>query len=216
MKSLFITKEEGEIVKYIDELKGLGFTVRASSFLEFIPVYSSIQQHFEVIFFSSPRSVIFYLGQYQIPKGTMLACAGKQTAEILLSMGYSADFTGEKSGDMCSVASELKTWCGDRRVLFPISDRSLRTVSVQFDASQKEELTVYETRLRRFKVAEFSHYVFTSPSNVEGFFQENSLPENSTVIAWGKSTQTALEKIGTDVQITLSTGSMNELIEVLR
>lgn len=216
MKSLFISKEEGEITAYLERLRALGYHVQGTSFLEFVPVYSTIQKSFDVLFFSSPRSVIFYLGQHPIPSGTQLACAGSGTAEILSSMGYTADFIGTKSGDMDSVAQMFKDWCATRRILFPVSNRSLGTVSKVFAAEQKEELVVYETRQRRIKVPDFSHYAFTSPSNVEAFLMDNVLPESCTVIAWGKSTAAALQSAGFAVQHTLAHGSMDELIEILR
>ena len=215
MKRLFISKENSEIHKYIEDLHNKDFEVISFSFLKFAAIYASIQKSFQVIFFSSPRSVIFYLGQHQVPSGTALACSGQHTAEILTAMGHKADFVGEKSGDMKLVANELKSWCGNRNILFPVSNRSLGTVSNIFAPTKKEMLQVYETQLQSHKVSECTHYVFTSPSNVEGFLLENSLPEICTVIAWGKSTKNAIEAAGLKVDITLENGSMKELLEVL-
>jgi uroporphyrinogen-III synthase len=215
MKSLLITKEESELTAYLDRLHGMDYGIHCTSFLEFHPVYAPIQDSFSILFFSSPRSVIFYLGQHQVPSGTLLACAGKRTAEILRAMGHRADFVGEKSGDMAEVATALKAWSGERRILFPVSSRTLGTVSKAFPEAQKEELTVYYTRLRPLRLETFTHYVFTSPSNVEGFLLENKVVENATVIAWGKSTLRALESAGIPCQITLERGTMDELMEVL-
>lgn len=197
MKQLFVSRTESDPEELAAVLSAHNYSLVARSFLAFEKVYTPLETQFDVIFFSSPRSVIFFIAQHALQAHTPIACAGRGTADFLLqATGRSADFTGQDSTDMQQVAENFKIWCAGRKVLFPVSDRSLKTVSSVFDPDQKVELITYKTAIKGQKIPECSVYVFTSPSNVEGFFAMNTLPKDARVIAWGKSTANALQERG--------------------
>jgi uroporphyrinogen-III synthase len=223
-KQLFISKNDSEIDPFRSQFEELGFEVEGHSFLSFLPVEFEVSHSYDVIFFGSPRAVIFFkTGFYSLSGDVKIACIGEKTAELLESLGYVVSFRGESSGEPGGVAEEFKDWLtsaplspkGSRRVLFPISDRSLKTVSRLIDEEQKEEVVVYSTDVGAKLVGVIDVYVFTSPSNVEGFFIDNVIPLGSEVIAWGKSTETTLISRGSAVNYCLTNSSFEELIEYL-
>lgn len=215
MKRLFISKNTSEIKALVDFLVDRNETIVNHSFLSFEPIDFEAQSQFDVIFFSSPRAVIFYKAKQDIPKDTLIACTGIKTAELLKAMGYQIDFIGEKSGDINTVAQSFKTWAGDKKVLFPISSISLKSISSVLNAEQVIELEVYKTSIQAKEIETCETYVFTSPSNVEGFLLKNSIPPKATVIAWGSSTETKLLEAGVPVNHTLGQSSISELINFL-
>ena len=217
-KQVFISKPKSELLEILPDLES--FNLIAHSFLAFQGMTEEERDAWDedadIIFFSSPRSVIFFFAQHPLFKGVKLACTGSATAAILNGMGHEVAFVGKNSGDMASVAEEFKTWCGDRKVLFPLSDRSLKTVSKAFPEDQKVEITVYKTIIESEKIPMCDIYVFTSPSNVEGFFLENKIPTKAHVVSWGKSTSKRLNEYNITPQYTLTDSTLNELIDHLR
>lgn len=218
---IFISKNASEIDPVRSQFDELGFEVEAHSFLSFSLVESDsyrseIETSYDVIFFGSPRAVIFFKASQSISESAEIACIGEKTAELLESLGYDVAFRGEKSGEPKVVAEEFKVWLGSRSVLFPVSDRSLKTVSGLIGENQKEEVVVYSTEVKGKLVGVSDVYVFTSPSNVEGFFIDNVIPEGAKVIAWGKSTETALFLKGVRVEYCLGKSSFEELFGWLR
>ena len=221
-KQLFISKNDSEIDPFRSQFEELGFEVEGHSFLSFSGVEFEALQNYNVIFFGSPRAVIFFMEGSSIPEGVEVACIGDKTAELLESLGYIVSFRGERSGEPGVVAEAFKVWLGSRtstplspKVLFPVSDRSLKTISSEIDEDQKEEVVVYSTEVKGKLVGVSDVYVFTSPSNVEGFFIDNVIPLGSEVIAWGKSTETTLISRGSAVNYCLTNSSFEELIEYL-
>lgn len=218
-KRIFISKNAPEVEPYRTEFEEKGYSIVSHSFLSFSPVDFEITRDYDVLFFGSPRAVIFFKTCQDIPENKRIACVGGKTAELLEALGHSVDFVGAKSGEPKVVASDFKEWLTstgvNQRVLFPISDRSLRTISSVIDENQKEEVVVYSTKLVGRKVEECDVYVFTSPSNIEGFLMENVLPEGAKVIAWGKSTEQVLEECGVEVWKTLEKSGFEGLIGFL-
>ena len=220
IKRIFISKNASEIDPVRSQFAELGYSVESHSFLTFSLVEFEIVHPYDVIFFGSPRAVIFFKSGESIPKGVEIGCIGDKTAELLESMGYTVSFRGKKSGEPGVVAEEFKVWLGGRRasaslsprVLFPVSDRSLKTVAGVVAESQKEEVVVYSTTVKGKLVEVSDVYVFTSPSNVEGFFLDNVIPEGSKVVAWGKSCEGALGSKGVEVDYCLENSGFEELL----
>jgi uroporphyrinogen-III synthase len=57
--------------------------------------------------------------------------------------------------------------------------------------------------------------VFSSPSSVDAFLQENESPKGIS-IAWGSTTAKQMTRHGIDVSVVLKTASEEEVVEVLR
>lgn len=214
-KHFFISKDFSEVRKLADFLDKKGVNLIAQSFIHFEPIPFTVIKPFDVIFFSSPRSVLFYKLLFEIPKNVQIACPGNKTAEILTDLGYEVAYFGDKSGNISENANSFKNWCGKKRVLFPTSDRSLQTVSNLFPDSQKEIVTVYKTKIVSKPLEFCETYVFTSPSNVEGFLAVNEIQKNATIYSWGESTTKYLTERNVHVTETLVNSSIDDLIRIL-
>lgn len=217
ISSLFITKNPAEIGELQQFAEDHGIALVAKSFLQFKPVKFTLTGNFDVIFFGSPRAVLFFQSRYSIPSNTLIASVGGKTSALLKSMGHDVAFDGANKGSISKVASQFQEWLGDRKVLFPVSTKSLGTVSKGIATKQANHVECYETVISPYVLEKnYDVYVFTSPSNVEGFFTENTLSEQARIIAWGESTEIALKKqIKTSV-VTLPHPTFLALIEELK
>jgi len=214
--SIFISKNSGEVSLLQNFANERNLDLFACSFLEFRPVSFELPTHFDVIFFGSPRSVMFFQSRFSIPSTAEIACVGGKTASLLQSMGHNVAFNGEDKGSISEVAAAFRNWLNDKTVLFPVSTRSLGTISGAVPAEQSLIVECYETALRKKALDKsFDTYIFTSPSNVEGFFTQNSLPGNAQVIAWGESTAKALNEHQVSQFSILNQPSLDCLIEFL-
>ena len=202
----------GKLASFLNEK---GIQLIAQSFIHFEPVPFSVRESFDVIFFSSPRSFLFYKLLNDIPKNVLIACPGNKTAKLINELGFTVSFFGDKSGNIQSMAKEFKEWCGDKRILFPSSNRSLQTVSSLFPESQKEIVIVYNTKIVSKPLEYCDIYVFTSPSNAEGFLTVNEVPEHASVYSWGESTTAYLNEKNIHVTSTLENSSIEDLIALL-
>ena len=195
-KRIFISKNESEVQELAKNLAEENKSLIAHSFLSFEQEEFTIEKNYEVLFFSSPRAVVFFKTRYEIPKNKLIACTGNTTRVLLASFGVKVDFWSNNPGKIKQLATDFKDWCGKKNVLFPLSNISKKTVSSLFDEDQKEELVVYKTVIKGKKIEPCDKYVFTSPSNVRGFFMENNLSKDVKVISWGESTSEELRKVG--------------------
>lgn len=189
----------------------IDFSLIAFSPVEAVPV--SVP---DIIFYSSPRSVEFSSKIRSAFPGALSATIGKSTSSKLRTEGKEAHFTGETAGDPKKVAEAFRKWAGNRRVLFPISDRSLGSISKAIPAGQREELVVYRTELlgeTLDPVPPCDFYLFTSPSNWESFLQKNE--PSGTIIAWGNSTASAIGRTSSYTSLVLENPDESALIELL-
>ena len=170
--------------------KPLGIELHAASLLSFEAVPVHPKHPYEIIFFSSPRAYTY--GKQFIKTNTRVACFASGTGKHIIE---AIDWEGNTPGNPGRTAQAFLEWAGNRRVLFPVSDRSLGTIPAAFPLEQVECLTVYKTILSPQSIARCDVYVFTSPSNVEAFFSKNNLPKHAKLIAWGESTRAYLESL---------------------
>ncbi len=210
-KRVFISKKESEVKALAQLLSTKNTELIAHSFLSFEQVEFTLDNNFDILFFSSPRSVVFYKTRYDIPKNKLIACTGSKTKLLLESLGLNVEFSGKESGKISSVAKRFKEWAGDKAVLFPISDISKKTISSLFSEKQKTEVVVYKTVLTPCKIDVCEVYVFSSPSNVRGFLLENEVPKGAKIISWGESTSEELRKNEINIDEEMLGSSLSEI-----
>lgn len=215
-KRIFISKNASDVEELSAFAALKGATLDSQSLLNFEPVESELDRSFDLIFFGSPRAVIFFKAIQSIETHHTIACVGDKTAFLLQQLGISPDFIIERSGKIQESQESFKTWVGDRTVLFPHSDRTLNTYSNTLSESQRINLCVYKTTLVSGAIETSDIYVFTSPSNYEAFIEQNKVSTDQYVIAWGESTATAITNAGGHCNHILSLSSMKELIEHLQ
>lgn len=214
-QTLFISKPREEVEDLFIYLQNRGIHLVAESFIAFEPLDVEINLEYDVVFFGSPRAVDFFTAKNSIPKEKQIACVGSITAETLKKKGYSVHFNGDDYPGLEAASRAFANWIGTKRVLFPLSSRSLKTFAKHIPEQQIELRTIYHTRTLTKRIPACSIYVFTSPSNVEGFLNANSVPDNSYVISWGPSTTKALNKSGIVPDHTLQTSSIHSLLQAL-
>ena len=170
---------------------------------------------YDSICFGSKNAVNFYLSKYSIPSNIQIACVGTSTSNALIKAGYYPHFIGKKSGDPAQVAVGLKSFIGNKKCFFPVSDQSLGTLHVHFDEDQKIVRVLYHTLVTPSKIDEADIYIFTSPSNVESFTLLNTIPKNGQFIAWGNSTAEKMRASNMIPDVVLSQSQIQELLDSL-
>lgn len=193
MKKLFISKSETELTALPQFCIDNNIQLVSQALIRFEAVPFTISKDFDAIFFSSPRSILFFLKGRSIPKNCFIACVGQGSATVLKAIGHNPNFIGE-GNNLEKIALDLKDACKNKNILFPLSSRSLKSISSHFDPNQVEEVVVYDTINHSSALPECDFVVFTSPSNVESYLESNAFCSTSTYIAWGKSTLKALDK----------------------
>ena len=207
ISSVFITKEvdnESELTKWCNKNN---IKLVNKSFLHFESLTSSVIPFGEVYFF---------LSQHKIPDEVQIACVGQSTANEFLKRGIPVDFIGKSAGNPEQVAKELSHFISQKSIVFIGALEGSDAIYSQLNSNSKRKYPVYKTIIISETINEkFDYYVFTSPSNLKGFLESNSLPTNSNVIAWGKTTEKALKAKGLSPYITLENSCENELISKL-
>jgi uroporphyrinogen-III synthase len=214
-KSIFISKSLDQLPELKDWAANTDFEIRSHSFLRFEPIPFVLEETYQAIFFSSPRSFDYFVLQNPIPAEVQIACAGISTKKYIESQGFRIGFYSEVAGDLAEAIHAFKEWVNPTfKVFFPISNLSKKTYSKSLLPQQVIERVVYHTLIMPQHIPNCAIYIFTSPSNVEGFFKTNKLPKGVKTIAWGNTTSQALSHY-TNVDIVLTKSSVQELIGYL-
>jgi uroporphyrinogen-III synthase len=214
MKLVFIYKDPQKLHSALHQLCTEG-VLTAQSLLSYSAVSFTCQPTFDLVFFASIRAAEFYLAQCAPP--AIFGVAGSETAlKIEQIFGLKAAFVAQNSGNPAQEAEVFNQWRANRSVLFPSSNLSLGTYAKLIPELQKKILPVYQTNFKQQHIDAHQVYVFSSPSNVSAFFETNDLAENAQIIAWGKSTQKALNDRGIAVTHTLLKDQQTELLEWLK
>lgn len=212
---VFISKSLQEVDDLSAFLANKNIPLVAHSFLSFERVESERPDGFDCLFFGSPRSVIFYFSRNSVPATTKVACSGQKTAQVLIELGHPPDFIAQQSGNIDETSAAFGAWNGNSTVLFALSETSHKSYTKHLSAENVLEMVVYRTIVTTKKVIDCSVYIFTSPSNVEGFLRENSFPSGASIIAWGQTTEQFIQQHGFVCDYVLTQSSEKELIHYL-
>lgn len=214
-KRLFISKNIQELSQLEKLAEQKGLQIIGKSFIEFQAVDFEVTETFDIIFFSSPRSVEFFLRKKPALIDKTLICVGPSTSQKLRSYQLEPNLTLTKSGKPKDEFSTFLRFVDNKKVLFPISNRSLKSYSQLLPENQKIEKVIYSTINVDHAIPDSDYYIFTSPSNYFGFKQTNRINPNAKVIAWGDSTKQAIEETGVPVDHSLKSSTLEELQEYL-
>lgn len=214
-KSIFISKNASELPLLSTFCVSHQFTLSAHSLITFNALSFEMDVSYDVVFFSSIRAAEFFLAQEKLPEHCQIACIGAVTAKKINALGFGVSFIGEQAGNPLHVAEMFKIWLGERRVLFPLSTVSKRTIVEQIPTAQCIEVAIYETCALPLKIEKSDYLIFTSPSNVESYLLQNEINGN-ILIAWGTTTRNALEAKGFSVDFTLQEANEENLITYLK
>lgn len=152
----------------------------------------------EWIFFSSKNCVNYFFDQNPIiPEGIKFGSIGGATAQALKKRGIVSDFTGE-SNDTTQIGKEFAIVASGKKILFPLSTSSYRTIQKQFkDQKNLTDLVVYDTLANdTVEIPDCDVLVFTSPTNALLYLRRLNILPDQRVIAIGKSTAEILKMEG--------------------
>ena len=192
--SVFITRElrRDDFLKQVLEHNGFTYTCRSLIFMSAVPFLNVPDTDW--IFFSSKHSVNYFFEQKPTLKDQKFGCVGKATADALRKYGKRAEFIGGTANTKM-IGKQFAGKVGEGKVLFPQAKGSMRSVQQQFvKRSQVVDLVVYETIKKNTGVQpEADILVFTSPSNVEAWFENYTIRKNQKIVAMGDATAHALK-----------------------
>jgi hydroxymethylbilane synthase len=196
--SAYITRNStGRFDLLSKSLLANGITLHSQALIDIRPVPIKLLPQCDWIFFTSKNAVKHFFNQKPAVGKVKYGCVGKSTAEALRRFGMKPDFIGY-STDTRMTGKQFAATVGDGTVLFPQAKESMRSIQQQFVNSNKVvDLTVYETILYNdVAVPAADVYIFTSPSNVEAFFEKNKIKPGQKVVAMGGATGSALKQFG--------------------
>ncbi len=194
-QKVFITKTFREKDYLEKALTRLNFTVTAKSLIEFKQVEMHYLPISEWIFFSSKHAVRYFFNQNPKIGKVKFGCISKQTSAELRQFGHRSDFIGQ-STDTKMIGKQFSSLVGSAKVLFPIAKESMQSIQQQL-TKNTINLVVYETIKQGIAIDTTTNIiVFTSPSNVEAFFEKNKWHEHYKAVAMGEATEGALYKKG--------------------
>ncbi|MBI4945175.1 MAG: hydroxymethylbilane synthase [Bacteroidetes bacterium] len=208
--SVFISRDEKRNDFFKRCLQANGFKVFCQSLIEIKQIPIRKYKKCDWVFFSSKNAVKHFFEQKPDVEGVKFGAVGKTTAEEIRKFGKRAEFIGS-SDDTRMTGKKFSALLGNKTVLFPQAKESMKTI--QFQLPRKENvvnLIVYETiktvESSKLKVESLDVLVFTSPSNVDAFFEKynrTNVPSlwegfgvDSKVVAMGDATANALKKHG--------------------
>ena len=203
-ENIFITRNlsEGSYLRRALEKHHIAIEDRSliKTFPTINKVNSYIFKYVNWIFFSSKNAIeYFFKLEPVLPKNVKYGVLGRGSEDALRHFGKAADFNGEIEGiDTSDIAKKFAFVANGTKVLFPGAKDSLRTVQQALNPESKIiELPVYETVMDEdVKQSCAQVLIFTSPSNVEAYFQNNLLEPEQKVICIGKSTGKKFDEMG--------------------
>jgi hydroxymethylbilane synthase len=195
-KKVFISRDLRKEDYFSNALSRLGFTVEGKSLIEFKQIRIKELPKTDWVFFSSKHAVKYFLDQKPKLENVKFACIGTSTSAELRKHGFRADFIGQ-STDIKLVGKQFSSKIGNAKVLFPIARGSMQ--SIQWQMVKRDNvfnLEVYATLKHSTEISEDTEVVvFTSPSNVEAYFEKNKWKATQQAVAMGDATGKALEKL---------------------
>jgi hydroxymethylbilane synthase len=197
LKSVFISRASGRYDLFSKSMKANGIQVNAQALIDIRPLPLKVVPRTEWIFFSSKNAVKFFFSQNPELGSPKFGCVGKSTAEALRKYGKKPDFIGY-STDTRMTGKQIAAAVGSASVLFPQAKESMRSIQQQFSNRQQViDISVYETiKNNETKVPDADVMVFTSPSNVEAFFEKNKIKTGQKCVAMGHATASSLRQFG--------------------
>ena len=217
IKSIFISRKLKDLTLLNDWCKKNSWNLSAKPLIEFHPIDFNDEDDFEIIYFSSTRAVAFYLNRVSPSSliGKKISCSGVFTCESIKKYGLNVDYFLKNPGDIDKSVLDFQNWIGRNKVLFPCSNISLKSVLNGLAQSQIKILETYKTISSPTRINSHDVYVFSSPSNVNSFFENNQIKKDSIIVSWGNSTKKRLADIGYISNYTLTNSTVEELVSYL-
>lgn len=216
IRSILITKSNENQGALADYCKSQNIHLLYHSFLTFSKIELVEIPKTEVLFFSSKRAVDYFLEQASISPETQIACIGEATKNHLELLGYNVDYVGQQAGNPELVSKHFASWLEDKSCAILLAKESKKSIIKYLNPTKINCCVVYETLIHSQKLdQQFDVVIFTSPSNAEGFLNENKITEFTKVIAWGETTKRYLLDQHIHVWHTLTNANESEVVSLI-
>lgn len=201
MQRIFITRDLEPESPFLTALSGHDFRVTGHSLICFRAVSFDELPATDWIFFYSRKAVAFFfrrIKELEVTPAVAIkwGAIGPATAKALEHWGVTVDFVGD--GDPVVTARNFLPVAEGRRVLFPRAAQSRRSVQKALgDQIKSLDLVVYQNAIdEEAPRPEAEILVFTSPLNARAYFESRQPPEQTKIVAIGRTTATALRHLG--------------------
>ncbi len=201
---VFITRDIPESSYFHRAMAKHAISVEGRSLIRIFPIINKLDpyilKYVDWVFFGSKNGIEnFFKLEPRISKRTKFAVIGRGSEEMLRQFGHAPDFTGERLGiNMDEIAIEFAKLAAGGTVLIPRAKESLETIQKSLTADTKViNLPVYQTRMEsNVSKSNAEVLIFTSPTNVEAYFQDNLVDPGQKIICIGRSTGKKIEEFG--------------------
>ncbi|OKS87843.1 hydroxymethylbilane synthase [Mucilaginibacter polytrichastri] len=198
---VFISRDLGSQSYFRRALEKHGIEIEDRSLIRTVPVINKFDSYIlrsvEWVFFTSKNAVeYFFQLEPKFPHPVKFGVMGSGSEDMLRKKGHFADYVGQ-SNDTAEVARDFAKLANGSTILFPGAENPMRSIHQGLSADTKIiDLPVYETVLDETAPASSADVlVFTSPSNVENYFERHLLDNHQQIVAIGKSTGRTLDEL---------------------
>lgn len=195
---VYLTRNKRASDYFDNALTRLKFKTHFQSLIEMRLIVVKEWPAAEWIFFSSKNAVkYFFLQKPKLSPGVKFGVISKSTGEELRRYGHTPTFLGQ-SIDTSNVSRQFANLAGNSKVLFPQAKGSMKSIqSLMPKKGNIINLVVYETlKFPDAKIPKADIVVFTSPSNVDAYFERATITDKQRCVAMGDATAFALAKHG--------------------
>jgi hydroxymethylbilane synthase len=197
-KTIFISRNLVPISPLLIQLNSMGYEVLNESLIRISQIRFTHTPPTQWVFFSSKNSITHFFAQDPIMKpGVKFGVMSDVSAGYLSDYGKKADFVG-KGVNVTQIAKDFADFIKDDTVLFPQAIDSLQTIQKQLSFTNIcHNLFVYKTTLKTdFTLPPVELLAFTSPSNVQAYFEKYKILKGQKVVAIGSTTFDKLRNYG--------------------
>lgn len=215
MARIFISREVKDNPLWISLCKDAGHSVIGYSCIETISEPFEYNTPADWIFFSSSEGVHHFIKQK--PKiSSRIAAMGMGTAQTLKQYNYEAEFIGQ-SAEPENVAFDFQNnILSGQTILFPQSKQTRNSIAPHLKNCKIERLTVYSTESRKVMPTNADLYIFSSPSNVDSYFNQHPIDLSKPMIAFGPATEARIKENGCQNILALKNVSGEEIFHAIK
>jgi uroporphyrinogen-III synthase len=205
------------------DLNPIKYHLIEESLIEFEMIQVDLLPKADWYFFYSKNGVKYFLqnfgSQYFSSCDKInIACMGAGTKDYFLKhIDYPVSFTGSGKPNQVTKAFLKIINPSDRLIFFTAFD-SLHSVGNFLPPEYNQiQIPLYYNRIKKnFQPHEVDILIFTSPKNVEAYFQFQTVDQQVPIICIGPSTANKLHEIGRQEVIHAITPSENGLLQALQ
>lgn len=195
----------------------MGYTVIHEALIKTSPIRFTHTPATQWIFFPGRDAIRYFFSQQpDIKPRVKFGVVSEVSAEYLKNFGFTAAFVG-KGVDVVQIGKDFAAFINDESVLIPQAINSLQVIQKQLAFTNScHNLFVYKTQSREDLSALNSGIIaFTSPSNVQAYFEKFKLLPHQKVVAVGSTTALKLKEHSVK-DVVMSAGfDENSLLETI-